>query len=71
MFVSRLAAWSPIRARRCHRAGHPAPLGLIKVKSTDPRQLEEDHQVLAYGFDLVAGILTLRLYDPNQPGATM
>ncbi len=58
--------WPKVRADI--DAGHPAPLGLIKVKSTDPRRLKEDHQVLAYGYDLVAGILTLRLYDPNQPG---
>lgn len=49
-------------------AGHPSPLGLIKVKSSDPRELKQDHQVLAYGYDVVGGTLTLRLYDPNQPG---
>jgi hypothetical protein len=49
-------------------SGHPSALGLIKVKSTDPRQLKEDHQVLAYGYALDGGgILTLSLYDPNQP----
>jgi hypothetical protein len=48
--------------------GHPSPLGLIKVKSVDPRQLKEDHQVLAYGYDLTGSNLRLRLYDPNKPG---
>ena len=66
-------AWRTIRdewpkVRADIDAGHPSPLGLIKVKSSDPRQLKQDHQVLAYGYDLTGGILTLRLYDPNQPG---
>jgi hypothetical protein len=58
--------WPKVRADI--DAGHPSALGLIKVKSTDPRQLKQDHQVLAYGYDLEDGALTLRLYDPNQPG---
>jgi hypothetical protein len=49
-------------------AGHPSPLGLIKVKSSDPRQLKHDHQVLAYAYALEGGILTVSVYDPNQPG---
>jgi hypothetical protein len=57
--------WPKIRADI--DAGHPSALGLIKVKSTDPRQLKHDHQVLAYGYDLQGGILKLRLYDPNRP----
>ena len=65
-------AWRTIRdewpkVRADIDAGHPSPLGLIKVKSSDPRQLKQDHQVLAYGYDLTGGLLTLRLYDPNQP----
>jgi len=66
-------AWRTIRdewpkVRADIDAGHPSPLGLIKVKSSDPRQLKQDHQVLVYGYDLTGGVLTLRLYDPNQPG---
>ena len=66
-------AWRTIRdewpkVRTDIDTGHPSPLGLIKVKSSDPRQLKQDHQVLAYGYDLTGGVLTLRLYDPNQPG---
>ena len=48
--------------------GHPSPLGLVKVKSTNPFDLKEDHQVLSYGYDVAAGMLTLHLYDPNRPG---
>jgi hypothetical protein len=48
-------------------AGHPVPLGLIKVKSADPCDLCQNHQVLAYGYDLDGTDLTLHLYDPNYP----
>ncbi len=58
--------WPKIRADI--DAGHPSALGLVKVKSSDPRQLKHDHQVLAYGYDLEGEILKLRVYDPNLPG---
>ena len=48
-------------------AGHPAALGLIKVKSDRPQDLGRNHQVLAYGYDLDGMNLTLCLYDPNYP----
>lgn len=37
------------------------------MKSTDPFALKENHQVLAYGYDIVRSSFTLRLYDPNLP----
>jgi hypothetical protein len=49
-------------------AGHPSPLGLITVKSSNPFDLKKDHQVLASGYDLDGDRVTLHLYDPNQPG---
>ena len=49
-------------------AGHPSPLGLIRARSNDPFDLKENHQVLAYGYDLDGDLLTLHLYDPNRPG---
>ncbi|MGZ6546217.1 MAG: hypothetical protein ACXVEI_12990 [Actinomycetota bacterium] len=58
--------WPTVRADI--DAGHPSPLGLVKVKSTNPLDLKEDHQVLAYAYDVTGGMLTLRLYDPNWPG---
>lgn len=58
--------WPKIRADI--DAGHPSPLGLVRVKSTNPFDLKENHQVLAYGYDLVGTVLSLRLYDPNWPG---
>jgi hypothetical protein len=48
-------------------AGHPVPLGLIKVKSDEPEDLCKNHQVLAYGYDLDGSDLTIWLYDPNYP----
>jgi hypothetical protein len=47
--------------------GTLSPLGLVKVKSRDPRDLGANHQVLAWGYDLDGTRLTLRLYDPNHP----
>jgi len=49
-------------------AGHPSPIGLITVKSTDPLDLKHDHQVLVFGYDLDGDAVTLRVYDPNQAG---
>lgn len=46
-------------------AGRLCPLALVSVKSSDPMQLGQNHQVLAYGYDLVGTHLTLRIYDPN------
>ena len=49
-------------------SGHPSPLGLVMVRSLDPFDLKQNHQVLAFGYDLTDADLTLRLYDPNRPG---
>ena len=48
-------------------AGTLSPLGLVKVKSLNPMDLGQDHQVLAYAYDVAGGRLTLRIYDPNWP----
>jgi hypothetical protein len=47
--------------------GHPSPLGLVTVKSTNPLDLRLNHQVLAYGYDLAGDRLTLSVLDPNLP----
>jgi hypothetical protein len=57
------------RIRTVLDAGHPAPLGLVKVKSDRPEDLCKNHQALAYGYDLDGTSLTLWLYDPNYPNA--
>jgi hypothetical protein len=76
---SRLGLWPHGRVWRMARAewpkvrvdidaGHPSPLGLVRVRSTDPVDLKQNHQVLAYGYTLDGSSLTLRVYDPNRPG---
>jgi hypothetical protein len=57
--------WPKVRADI--DSGHPSPLGLIRVKSTNPFDLKYDHQVLAYAYDLTGSLLTLSIYDPNWP----
>ncbi|HET7235188.1 MAG TPA: hypothetical protein VFK59_02010 [Actinomycetota bacterium] len=57
--------WPKVRADV--DAGRPSPLGLVRIRSSDPFDLKENHQVLAYGYDLSGTALTLRLYDPNHP----
>jgi hypothetical protein len=47
--------------------GHPAALGLVRIKSLNPFDLKHNHQVLAYGYDLSGDSLALRIYDPNLP----
>lgn len=58
--------WPRIRADI--DGGHPSPLGLVRVKSWNPLDLKLNHQVLAYGYTVADGRLTLRIYDPNRPG---
>jgi hypothetical protein len=49
-------------------AGIPCPLGLVRIKSTNLKRLGENHQVLAYGYELINDELTLYIYDPNYHG---
>lgn len=65
-------AWRTIRdelpkVRVAIDAGHPCPLGLVQVHSTNPADLGRNHQVLAYGYDDAGPRTTLRIYDPNCP----
>ena len=57
--------WPKVRADL--DGGKLSPLGLVKVQSVNPVDLGQDHQVLAYAYDLTGGRLTLRIYDPNWP----
>jgi hypothetical protein len=50
-------------------AGRPSPLGLVTVESNDPRDLGENHQVLARGYELDGANLTIEVYDPNTDRA--
>jgi hypothetical protein len=51
-------------------AGRLAALGLIRIRSRDPLRLGENHQVLAYGYELhePSGLLRLAIYDPSHAG---
>ena len=55
------------RIRRGLDAGRLVPLGLVRVVSANPFLLTRNHQVLAWGYDLVGSRLALRVYDPNWP----
>jgi hypothetical protein len=55
--------WPSIKERL--DIGQPCSLGLVRIKSTDLSRLGENHQVMAYGYDLVGDDLTLFIYDPN------
>jgi hypothetical protein len=48
-------------------SGHLSPIALVEIKSLDPSRMGENHQVLAYGYDLDGTDLMIRLYDPNYP----
>jgi hypothetical protein len=68
--IRRGVAWKTIREEWLKvladiDAGHPSPLGLVTVRSTDPHDLGKNHQVLAYAYTLIRDLLHLRVYDPN------
>ena len=46
-------------------SGQACPLGLVLIKSADLTQLGQNHQVMAYGYDVQDDELTLYIYDPN------
>jgi hypothetical protein len=63
-----LDEWPKIRADI--DAGHPPPLGAVTLFSPNPGDLGQNHQVLAYGYDLDdSSNLTLHVYDPNTSPA--
>ncbi len=69
----RSRAWRTVRqewpiVKRKLDSGQAWPLGLVCVESDDIQRLGENHQVLAYGYDLVGDDLTLFIYDPNWHG---
>lgn len=57
--------WPKIRADL--DAGYPCPLGLVRVESANPFDLGKNHQVLAYGYQILDRTVAFRLYDPNLP----
>lgn len=72
MLVRRGLAWRTVveewggRIRPELDAGRLVCLGVVTVAGFDPKLLGENHQVMAYGYDLTGdGTLTLYVYDPN------
>lgn len=57
--------WPRIRAHIDN--GNLCPLALVTIKARDPFQLGQNHQVLAYGYQLVGDDLEIFVYDPNYP----
>jgi hypothetical protein len=47
--------------------GRLAMVGLVRHQGANPLDLRKSHQVLGYGYEIDAGTVTLRLYDPNWP----
>src|SRR2546425_2646300 len=58
-------SWPTIKAEI--DAGTLSPISLVETKSLNPADLKENHQVLAYGYDLNGTDLSIRVYDPNHP----
>lgn len=63
-------AWPPIRA--AVDAGRLPMVGLIRHHGWSPFELDRDHQVLAFGYEVADDgpgrpAVTLHLYDPNWP----
>ena len=58
--------WPPIASDLDH--GTPAALGVVTVRSTRPRDLGQNHQVLATGYETSGSAVTVHIYDPNRPG---
>jgi hypothetical protein len=63
-----LDEWPRIRA--FIDSGIPAPMALVLVESADWFDLGQNHQVLAYAYELLGNALTLHLYDPNHDPQT-
>ncbi len=47
--------------------GRLCSMGLVCVKSAEFKTIGQNHQVLAYGYDLNGSNLKIYIYDPNYP----
>lgn len=69
--VERGLAWRTVRLqwpqiKRDLDRGVPCGLGLVTVASRAVKDLGQNHQVLAYGYDAAPERVTVRVYDPNR-----
>jgi hypothetical protein len=63
---TRDAEWPGIRAEI--DTGRLAMVGLVRQTGRNPRKLTNNHQVLAFAYQVDGEAVTIRLYDPNWPG---
>jgi hypothetical protein len=47
-------------------AGRPVAPGIVTVAPAHPRDLAQNHQVLAASYSLAGPVVTVQVYDPNQ-----
>jgi hypothetical protein len=47
--------------------GRLSPIALVTVKTLNPMEMGNNHQVLVYGYDLDGTDLVIRIYDSNNP----
>jgi hypothetical protein len=71
IFTQRGLAWRTItgewpRIRLDLDRGVPVPLGVVTISSRQPRDLAENHQILAYGHRSSSTRATMLVYDPNR-----
>jgi hypothetical protein len=64
-WVTIMDEWPKIKADL--DSGRLSPTALVEIKSLDPTQMGNNHQVLTYGYELDGADLLMRLYDPNYP----
>ena len=62
---TRMVEWPHIRAEI--DAGRLAMLGLVRHTGWNPFKLTNNHQVLAYAYEIDGDAVTIKLCDPNWP----
>jgi hypothetical protein len=55
--------WPQIRNDLDH--GTPVALGVVTVASANPADLGQNHQILAFDYEISSDQVSLRVYDPN------
>ena len=60
---SRATEWP--RIRRTIDGGRLAMVGLVRHQGLNPFNLSKSHQVVAYGYTVEGGVVSLHVYDPN------
>ena len=61
--------WPKVKRDLDH--GVLTPLGVVRLRTLNPWRVGQNHQLLAYGYDLDerSGRVSLQVYDPNHPDA--